>query len=285
MADRQEEHQDAITEEEISGTAISANDEASSNSPSPKASIRNAFTELMARKPHPKPPAAAASSTTHFWGRDGLGAYTHSPTSFPPSRVIYHTPTSVVINDMYPKSSIHILLLPRDSTRNLLHPFEAFEDPVFLSSVQQEVRELRHLVATELRRKYGRFSTQDRAREEALETDSPPPELPPGRDWEKDVISGIHAHPSMNHLHVHVLSVDRVSDCMRHLKHYNSFATPFLIDVDDFPLPPDDVRRHPGREGYLTSDLKCWRCGKNFGKQFAKLKRHLADELEEWKRE
>lgn len=73
------------------------------------------------------------------------------------------------------------------------------------------------------------------------------------------------------------------SERMKHRKHYNSFKTPFFIGIDDFPIAEDDVRRHPGREGYLGSDLKCWRCGKNFGNAFAKLKNHLAEEFSEWK--
>ena len=89
----------------------------------------------------------------------------------------------------------------------------------------------------------------------------------------------------MTHLHIHVLSRDRVSECMKRKKHYNSFNTPFLIDVADFPLAEDDVRRHPGKEGYLDRPLVCWRCGKNFRNGFAKLKRHLEEELEVWKRE
>ena len=89
----------------------------------------------------------------------------------------------------------------------------------------------------------------------------------------------------MNHLHVHILSVDRHSECMRHRKHYNSFATPFLIDVEDFPLNKHDPRRHAGRERYLERDLVCWRCQRNFRNKFAKLKEHLEEEFEVWKKE
>jgi aprataxin len=89
----------------------------------------------------------------------------------------------------------------------------------------------------------------------------------------------------MNHLHVHVMSADRYSECMKHRKHYNSFATPFFVELDAFPLAEDDPRRHPERQGYLNSDLKCWRCGEKFGNKFARLKEHLAVEFELWKRE
>jgi aprataxin len=249
-------------------------------------------TKLMS--PKPKAPEVETKTSLgkivkqsiKFSGRDGLAAYTADPASYPPDRVLYHTKDWVVINDLYPKSSVHVLLLPRDPTKQLLHPFDAFSDPAFLAAVQAEVTKLHSLVASELRRKYSSFSASDKARNAALDAEPPLTleELPAGRDWGKEVMSGIHAHPSMNHLHIHILSVDRVSPCMRHRKHYNSFNTRFFVPVEDFPLAEDDERRHPGREGYLQRDMECWRCGRNFKNRFAELKEHLAQEFEEWKR-
>ena len=204
-----------------------------------------------------------------------------------------------MIHDAYPKSTIHVLLLPRDPSKTLLHPFVALADPAFLADVQAKVREVRALVAGELRRRFGHLSALERARTVALEArmageleeegqgegEETRRQLPPGRDWEKGVISGVHAGPSMRHLHVHVLSVDRVSEWVRHRKHYNSFATPFLVDVEEFPLAEGDVRRHPGREGYLRRELRCWRCGVGFGNRFGKLKEHLEVEFKEWVKE
>lgn len=246
-------------------------------------------------KKHPSPSVMPSSPTTNrssspnrtsFPRRDGLGAYIASPTSFPPTRVITHSPDFVTINDLFPKSSIHLLVLPRSSSKCLLHPFVALnDDPAFLSSVQNEVRNVRVLVAKELKRRYGRFSAKENAKEEALEKGRTGSEVPEGRDWDKEVVAGIHAHPSMNHLHVHVLSRDRHSECMRHRKHYNSFATPFFIDVDDFPLEEGDRRRHPGREKYLNRELVCWRCRKGFGMKFKALQEHLELEFEAWKTE
>lgn len=196
-----------------------------------------------------------------------------------------------MIHDLFPKSSVHVLLIPRDPTKQLLHPFAAFEDAAFLQEVQDEVRKLRVLVAKELQRRYGKFSALDQERGEAMDAlegdngDGESGALPPGRDWSQSIISGVHVGPSMNHLHVHVLSIDRYSECMKHRKHYNSFSTPFLMDVEDFPLDEGDKRRHAGREKFLQMDMKCWRCGKNFGNKFARLKEHLDEEFEEWKKE
>ncbi|PHH71861.1 hypothetical protein CDD83_5080 [Cordyceps sp. RAO-2017] len=88
----------------------------------------------------------------------------------------------------------------------------------------------------------------------------------------------------MRHLHIHVLSPDLHAPALRHRRHYNSFATPFFIDLADFPLAPDDPRRRAGSMGYLARDLVCWRCGASFGNRFQRLKEHLADEFEAWRR-
>jgi aprataxin len=245
-------------------------------------------TALMAPKAK-KPAPSPAPQPSRFADRirDGLGVYLDDPASFPASRVIYFNDDFVAINDLYPKSSIHTLLLPRSRKHNLLHPFEAFEDPAFLASVQREVINLKTLVASELRRRFGSDSAADARREAVLNGDAEPEgdELPPGRDWMADIKTGIHAHPSMNHLHIHVLSRDMHSPCLHHRKHYNSFNTPFLIDVADFPLEKDDPRLHPGHAGYMRRDLVCWRCGANFKNQFKKLNEHLGVEFEAWKKQ
>ncbi|KAH8672811.1 HIT-like domain-containing protein [Tricladium varicosporioides] len=233
-------------------------------------------------------PSRTRKSKPPFASRDGLGAYIHHPESYPASRVIYHNPSFVAIHDLYPKSSVHTLLLPRSEKHNLQHPFDAFEDVDFLAECKVEAAKLKAIVGKELQRRYGQFSAQDSERNKILNGDIEPPSsgvLPTGRDWEKEVMVGIHARPSMNHLHIHVLSKDRVSDCMRHWKHYNSFQTEFLVPLEDFPLAEEDKRRHPGREGYLDRAFLCWRCGKEYANKFKRLKEHLEIEFEEWKRE
>ena len=229
---------------------------------------------------------------TTFERRDGLGAYIASPESFP-SQVLYRNDPFVVINDLYPKSTVHLLIIPRHPL-TLEHPIKAFEqDPTLLQTTREEADKVKKMVASELRRRFGRFSQKDTARlkamedaEEDTEGNLPSSEsLPEGRDWQAEVLVGVHAGPSMNHLHVHVISRDRFSECMKHRKHYNSFATPFMIKLEEFPLEQGDIRRRPDHGGYLRDDLKCWRCGKNFRNRFQELKAHLDKEFEEWKRE
>ncbi|KAJ4167779.1 aprataxin-like protein [Fusarium falciforme] len=276
MSHQDSEPEEAITKEEIEGKA--------------PVSARNAFTELMTPKrkaPPSAPPPRMSRGGNPFRDRMGLGAYLEDPASYPSSRVIYHNDSFVAINDRYPKATIHTLLLPRSTKHNLLHPFEAFNDPEFLASVKAETARLRALVVKELQRRLGPESRSDAQRQAVLDGDAEPGEsgeLPAGRDWDAEVISGVHAVPSMRHLHVHVLSREMYSEALRHRKHYNSFNTPFLVNVDDFPLAADDPRRNTKEEAYLKWNMKCWRCGQDFGNQFQKLKEHLKDEYEMWKK-
>ncbi|KAF4509649.1 hypothetical protein G6O67_003797 [Ophiocordyceps sinensis] len=220
--------------------------------------------------------------------RMALGAYLADPASQPASVVVAHDKDFVVIRDAYPKATVHVLLLPRDPRLALRHPFDALADPAVLAAVRERASSLRVLAAAELRRRLGRHSASDAARQAVLDGVAPAPPsgpgLPPGRDWAADVVCGVHAVPSMRHLHIHVLSRDMHSPALRHRKHYNSFATPFFVDLADFPLADDDPRRDPAAMGYMGRDLKCWRCDGNFGNQFKRFKEHLDAEFDVWKR-
>jgi aprataxin len=94
-----------------------------------------------------------------------------------------------------------------------------------------------------------------------------------------DIRVGIHAAPSMNHLHIHVISCDMHSVAMKHAKHYNSFQTEFFVELKDFPIPRS---AQIIRQSHISDDLVCWRCGENFGRAFAKLKAHLDAEYVKW---
>jgi|TARA_R110002003_G_scaffold109_3_gene9114 aprataxin len=107
--------------------------------------------------------------------------------------------------------------------------------------------------------------------------------LPPGRDWEADIVAGVHTHPSMNHLHIHILSREMHSECLKHKKHYLSFTSGFLVKMEEFPLEEGSERFHPG--DWPSWDMRCWRCGANYKNKFARLKEHLEEEFEGWKRE
>ncbi|PPJ55315.1 hypothetical protein CBER1_06404 [Cercospora berteroae] len=246
----------------------------------------NAFTELMKPKPKIQPTTDnhdRESAKTRDFFKDGLLCYTVDPGHYPSSRVVYYSEDFVVINDMFPKANVHLLILPRDPKKNVLRPQEAFDDKEFLRKCRAEEQKVRLLVAEELRRRFGQHSNAEQARNEAMEAEGVPDVLPQGRDWLQDVKSGIHANPSMNHLHIHVLSKDMVSDAMKKSNHYLSFNTDFFVGLEDFPLAADDYRRKYG--SFREKGMLCWRCGKDFGHEVKKLKAHLEDELEAWKRE
>lgn len=236
-------------------------------------------------QPKPKPKADLPTPHTTFYGRDGLAAYTEDPTQFPQSRVVYHNDDFVVINDLYPKSVVHMLILPRDKRKSVMHPTDAFDDPDFLAICRAEEKKVRQLAASELRRQLCPYSASDRAHFEAMDSDEPPEDernLPSGRKWEREIMSGIHANPSMNHLHIHVLSRDMHSEKMKKWNHYQSFTTDFFTRLDEFPLAADDHRR---MYKHFPEELVCWRCGRGYGKRFMELKRHLAQEFEQWRAE
>ncbi|KAM3423435.1 hypothetical protein BST61_g867 [Cercospora zeina] len=225
----------------------------------------NAFTELMKPKAKMQPTTDhhdQESAKTRDFFKDGLLCYTLDPARFPSSRVVYYDDDFVCIHDMFPKATVHLLILPRDPKKNTLRPQEAFDDEEFLRKCQAE---------------------EQKARNEAMEAEEVPEVLPSGRDWLQHVKTGIHANPSMNHLHIHVLSKDMVSESMKKSNHYLSFNTDFFVGLEDFPLAKGDYRRKYG--SFRGKGMVCWRCGKDFGHEVKKLKAHLEDELSAWKRE
>ncbi|RDA82642.1 hypothetical protein CP532_0924 [Ophiocordyceps camponoti-leonardi (nom. inval.)] len=79
-------------------------------------------------------------------GRMALGAYLDTPSAHDPqSAIIYHTEAFVAVRDLYPKASVHALLLPRDRRLALRHPLEALADPVFRGVVERELPRMSHL--------------------------------------------------------------------------------------------------------------------------------------------
>lgn len=220
--------------------------------------------------------------------RDALGVYTSNPKSIPKELRVYDSDEYVVIRDLYPKASIHLLLLFK-SPRNVLHPFHFFEDPDVLAKAREELKGIRHMVAKELERKFGKYSAQDRKRQTVLHgeiTLADGEELPEGRDWESEIMVGIHARPSMNHVHVHIISRDLFSSFVSKRAHYQSFTTRFFVNLDEFPLAADDPRwEHHGTDAFIKADFVCWRCKRNNFKNMPDLKKHLADEFDNWRAE
>ncbi|KAK2068811.1 hypothetical protein P8C59_003431 [Phyllachora maydis] len=242
--------------------------------------------------PRPQRPPTAESAPAESGRRAGLLPYILHPETFPRHVVIRATPHTVLVRDLFPKATVHLLLLPRSPAHRTLNPRDAFADGAFLRLVQSEAAGAAALAAAELKRLVSTRSATvgaRRAAEDAEDAAGAVPDdeaaLPPDRDFAADVRVGVHAHPSMRHLHVHVISRDMCSDKVRHRRHYNSFNTPFFLPLADFPLAPDDERRESRfQNANLARDLVCWRCGRGFGSRFAELKEHLDVEFDAWSR-
>lgn len=52
-----------------------------------------------------------------------------------------------------------------------------------------------------------------------------------GSSWA--IKKGFHAVPSLDNVHLHVITNDFVSDRLKNKKHYNSFTTDFFVLFDD----------------------------------------------------
>jgi aprataxin len=237
----------------------------------------------MSKKSRPSVPPKAISRfmPSRLNPRDNLVAYIRNPEDH--SCVVYYNDDWVVIKDGYPKSAVHLLLMPRHKEQYNAHPYDAFRNPEFLACAKLELEKVKDIAASELRRMYGHLSATDRPRLDAMNADDPPEVLPEGRDWKVGLRTGIHANPSMNHLHIHCLSPDLHSPSLKKGSHYNSHTTRFLVPLEDFPQDTDEIR--DTASVLLRQDLVCWRCGEIFGNKMAKLKEHLAMEFGKWVRE
>jgi aprataxin len=197
-----------------------------------------------------------------FNRREGLAEYLRDPAKH--SSVLGYNEDFVIIKDLYPKATIHLLILPRDPVKQIQHPAEAFQDSEFFSKLQIEAAKWRTLASKELARTLC-------------------PSSIPERDWEAEIKVGIHSVPSMHHLHIHIISRDMHSPCVRHKKHYNSFNTSFFVELEEFPLTEEEIDERT--RNWSERDMICWRCKRNFTNKFTALKQHLAKEFEEWREE
>ena len=229
------------------------------------------LVEVMMSASKQSPPAKkvqtaniAARSFANLDRRNGLSEYLHDPAKHP--GVLSYNDDFVIIKDLYPKATVHLLILPRDPVKQNQHPSEAFQDAVFFAKLKDEASKWRALAAKELAREL-----------------CPPTMSIPDRNWEEEIKVGIHSVPSMHHLHVHVISRDMHSPSLKHKKHYNSFNTPFFVGLEEFPLTEEEEIAR--KKDWHKGDMICWRCKRNFENKFTALKQHLEKEFDEWKAE
>ncbi|KAF3931562.1 Aprataxin [Dactylella cylindrospora] len=295
----------------VERTTLKSPARAQESTTSDGAAKKNAFTELMSKKSKPPPEtkktSASEPSNPYYLSRNdprsGLATYLINPSSHPKSSVILYNDDFVVINDAYPKATVHALILPRDINITHLEPLVTLNtNPALLSSLLKISAEVRTLLAKELQRIYSKTSKTEQTRQKAFEaledraisepgfdpdSEEAQATLPSHRDWEASIRIGVHARPSMSNFHVHIISEDMHSPCLKKRQHYNSFNTKFFVNLEEFPLEEDDFRI-PGEgrttKGLLESDFVCWKCGRGFGNKFKALKEHLEVEYEAWRK-
>eukprot|EP00967_Tisochrysis_lutea_P073083 scaffold97763_cov33-Tisochrysis_lutea.AAC.1 len=89
---------------------------------------------------------------------------------------------------------------------------------------------------------------------------------------------GFHAVPTMRQLHLHVISADLDSPCLKNKKHYNSFATDFFVPPERWLAQLKELGRvvvdDHAEEAKLKRDLKCYLTGRAL-KNIPELKAYL----------
>lgn len=108
-----------------------------------------------------------------------------------PSLIIKKDDLVTVIKDTYPKAEVHYLILPKENISSLK---AVKETHVSLLKHMDEVAQ--NLISEHINKKF---------------------------------IVGYHAEPSMSRLHLHVISTDMNSVCLKTKKHWNSFTTDFFL--------------------------------------------------------
>lgn len=227
------------------------------------------------------------------------------PSQLPSSVLFSHTDRTMTIFDAYPKSIFHFLILPRvaaqpstpisignPSNEDKLH---VSERTTTLPPSVTDLSSLRALLNSER-------TSKDQAKEIilSLKEDALRAKKEIEGEMEKrygfiwDIWIGFHAVPSMEHIHLHVLSADLCSERMKIKKHYNSFHPKlgFFLHVDQIlswfdaeisyfenisKLLPTEY------EHLLKKPLICFHCDAE-KKNMPTLKAHLKEEWEKLKK-
>lgn len=146
--------------------------------------------------------------------------------------VQFHNDAVAVVLDKFPKAKVHLLVIARDLALN--KPSDLRRAHLPLLREMQRVAEQQATAAVK-------------------------------RDPSLRFQIGVHAVPSMLALHVHVISRDFASPCLKNKKHFNSFTTRFFVPLTQLIA---DVEAHGSfevnereAEALLEDEMACPRCG------------------------
>ncbi|EAU88593.2 hypothetical protein CC1G_04299 [Coprinopsis cinerea okayama7 len=203
------------------------------------------------------------------------------PSSLPNAVLFQSSDKYLTIFDAYPKSIFHFLILPRIEDGAV-----AGEESQGKFSVQ-ELRNLKALLRTSDKQKAKKLIEELKSEADSVKRQIEE-EMVERYGFKWGVWVGFHAVPSMEHLHLHVLSADLVSEKMKKKKHYNSFhpSLGFFLHIDDvlewFESTPEYFEQvtelNPKKyESLLKDSLACFTCGSAM-KNIPTLKVHLQEE-------
>lgn len=214
-------------------------------------------------------------------------------------QIVRVTDAYIVVRDKFPKSTLHWLLIPRKLKQEEYHfkPLQYLsEDPPTLLMVKEWAYLVLGWAADQLA--FMHRLEEDEIKIEGCVVSTTKKLGGKGKKqaskefWKSQIMVGIHSNPSMAHLHIHFISVDRYSKDLKMRNHYNSFQTPFMVLLNELPLRPDDPRLDKVKaHEFLEADLVCWRCKKTItkntgkGTDMTKMKDHLEDEFTAWREE
>lgn len=194
--------------------------------------------------------------------RYALKPFVDHPEDYP-QQVLYYDANVSIIMDKFPKSAVHLLVLPRNYKKTLIKPTDAFDDVTFKASLQEYI-DRAIAIAEDM------FYSQWKAKNQG--------------EGCVNIKVMCHAVPSMNNLHIHVLTDDHYSPWLKNKKHFNSFQDPFGITFDRFPLDANDpIRNMAFAQEHLKAPLK-WR-NAHYQSRFARLKADVNGDFEsKWER-
>ncbi|XP_076263035.1 aprataxin [Rhynchophorus ferrugineus] len=153
-----------------------------------------------------------------------------------------------MIKDMYPKAKYHYLVLPNENISNL-KALNASKVPL--------LEHMHNIGKKYIQKNHSNITFK----------------------------MGYHAEASMHRLHLHIISVDMNSPCLKTKKHWNSFTTDFFLDSNEII---ENLRKNgkvllPSKqlcETYMKSALKCHKCH-DTARNMPELKKHILTHLED----
>ncbi|CCF55835.1 hypothetical protein KAFR_0A04000 [Kazachstania africana CBS 2517] len=191
-----------------------------------------------------------------------LTPYLNHPEAYSKETILFYDTNVVIINDAFPKSTFHLLVIPRNKVLTKKHPAVAL--------TESEKNRLEPYIDIATKYVYDKFMKKYKVKGKQLNKES---------FIEQFIKVGVHSIPSMNNLHIHVITNDFYSDRLKNKKHYNSFNSNFFINWEELPFSEIPDPKVVEKEYIKNKDLVCCYCENNFGNKFAQLKSHLKEEF------